>query len=368
MRVNQPPSNISPIQARNTEGIYNWLVIPVFIIIVLIFIYLVYRYIQRLHTSPEWIEAQKKRPATRKHCAITAKRFSLTKDEELLLWDICRTTKAANIVYTINNAEAIDAIFKKYYSEIVKSNAQAEKITKFFLLRHKIETATMSESVVTSTTGLVQGTKITYVGSDNRQIQCTLKKNTAKSMTLAVPRNFFNSDAKPEPLSKAQFVFTTHSGMTYMFVSRVIRYSTGLDNGAEMVLAQTNDVHAQAKRKTKRSDVNIPCTFSAVNDTLKTRTHNGTLVTISADGCCISTNLPIKENQDICVYITLAEKTHEIIGKIVSTHKNIASEAVSLDIVFTKISSETRNTIFAHIYNYTLQEQNKTHDLPKKVN
>ena len=357
MRVNPPPSNISPIQARNTPGIYNWMVIPLYIIIIFIFIYLLYRYIKRLHATPEWIEAQKKRPTTRKDCAATAKRFSLTKDEELLLWDICRTTKATNITHTINNADTLDAIFKKYYNTMISSRADEEKISKIFLLRYKIEMADASESVITSTTGLVQGTKIIYIAPDKTQIQCKLKKNTAENMTLAVPHNFFNSHAKPEPLSKAQFIFTTHSGMTYTFMARVIRYSTGLDNGAEMVLAQTNDVRTQAKRKSKRSDINIPCTFSAVSENAKTREHSGTLTNISADGCCILTNLPIKENQNIAVSIMLAEKTYDAFGKIVSTHKNITSEAVFLDIVFTKISSEARNRIFAYVYNYVSHEQ-----------
>lgn len=358
MRVNPPPSNISPIQARNTPGIYNWMLIPLFIIVVCIFIYLVYRSIQRLHSTPEWIEAQKKRLTTRKDCTVAARRFSLAKDEELLLWDICRATKAANISYTINNTDALDSIFKKYYAMLISSHADERKITKLFLLRYKIEMAEASESVITSTTGLVQGTKIVYVAPDKTQIQCTLKKNTAKNMTLAVPRNFFNSDAKPEPLSKAQFVFTTHLGMTYMFVSRVIRYSTGLDNGTEMVLAQTNDLRMQSKRKTKRSNVNIPCTFSAVNENKKVQLHSGTLANISADGCCILTNLPIKENQNIAVSIMLAEKTYDVFGKIVSTHKTIASEAVSLAIVFTKISNEARNKIFAYVYNYMPHKQN----------
>ena len=172
-------------------------------------------------------------------------------------------------------------------------------------------------------------------------------------MTISIPRSLYNAESKPAPLSKADFLFTTKSGMTYRFRTRVIRYSIGFDDGTEMILSHTNDLNPQTKRKSKRSDINVPCVFSAASEAhKKTKAHDGVLANVSGDGCAVITTLPVKENQRLRVSIMLSEKTYEAEGLIVSVRKNAVNKTFSLGILFTDISDEARNRIFAYVYRY----------------
>ena len=103
MRFNAP-SGITPLQARLATKYYAYLLIPAFIILVFFVIYLLYQIRKRIRTSPEWLEAQKKRPTTYGDIEKTAKRLSLSKAEAALLWEICRENKAPNISHLIYNA------------------------------------------------------------------------------------------------------------------------------------------------------------------------------------------------------------------------------------------------------------------------
>ena len=352
MRFNAP-SGITPLQARLATKYYAYLLIPAFIILVFFVIYLLYQIRKRIRTSPEWLEAQKKRPTTYGDIEKTAKRLSLSKAEAALLWEICRENKAPNISHLIYNAAEVDKLFCARYAAMRQNGTAEKKITSLFRLRRKIEIQDAADTWITSTAGIPEQTKLFFLSPQGAQIRCTLKKNTAENMTVSIPRSLYNAESKPAPLSKADFVFATKSGMTYRFQTRVIRYSIGFDDGTEMILSHTNDLNQQTKRKSKRSDINVPCVFSAANEAhKKTKAHDGVLANVSGDGCAVITNLPIKENQRIRVSIMLSEKTYEAEGLIVSVRKNASNNTFSLGILFTDISDEARNRIFAYVYRY----------------
>lgn len=364
MRYNVP-SGITPLQARLATHYYAYLLIPAFIILVFFVIYLLYQMRKRIRSSPEWLEAQKKRPTTYGDIEKTAKRLSLSKAEASLLWEICRAAKAPNISYLIYNAAEVDKLFGAQYAAMLQSGTAEKKITSLFRLRRKIEIQDAADTWITSTAGIPEQTKLFFLSPQGVQIRCALKKNTAENMTLSIPQTLYNAENKPAPLSKADFVFTTKSGMTYRFQTRVIRYSIGFDDGTEMILSHTNDLNQQTKRKSKRSDINIPCIFSAANDKYeKTKPHDGVLANISGDGCAILTNLPIKENQRLCVSIMLPDATYEAEGLIVAVHKNASNNTFSLGILFTDISDKARNRIFAYVYRYGAAAQNGERNTP----
>ena len=347
------PSGITPLQARLATKHYAYLLIPAFIILICFVIYLLYQIRKRIRTSPEWLEAQKKRPTTYGDIQKTAKRLSLSKAEAALLWEICRENKAPNISHLIYNASEVDKLFGERYAAMMQNGTAEKKITSLFRLRRKIEIQDAADTWITSTTGIAEHTKLFFLSTQGVQVRCSLKKNTAENMTISIPRSLYNAESKPAPLSKADFLFTTKSGMTYRFRTRVIRYSIGFDDGTEMILSHTNDLNPQTKRKSKRSDINVPCVFSAASEAhKKTKAHDGVLANVSGDGCAVITTLPVKENQRLRVSIMLSEKTYEAEGLIVSVRKNAVNKTFSLGILFTDISDEARNRIFAYVYRY----------------
>lgn len=351
----------TPLIARQTKGVYNFLIIPLILICFFLALWMLLRWIGKKHETPEWIEAQKKRLTNRKDITDFAQKHSLTRTDSDLLWEICRKNKTPNICYLIHDSDAIEALFKSSFLEMKSKHAPEEKITELFRLRYRLELAEASTSIITSTTTIPEGTALTYIAPNGMQILCSLKKNTPENMILSIPPQLYESATKPAPLSKAVFIFISYTGMHYVFSTRVIRYSEGLTNQNEMVLAQTNDLRTQTRRQSKRIDMDTPCLFSAVkeNDMLKKisfvpleKQYECVLSNISADGCCIITPLPIKENQNICVSIPLGGETFQTIGKIVATRRNPVNNMFFLHISFIQIEPRAQNKIFAFIYGY----------------
>jgi c-di-GMP-binding flagellar brake protein YcgR len=351
----------TPLIARQTKGIYNFLIIPIIFICFFLILWILLGWIRKQHETPEWIAAQKKRLTNKKDIVDFAQKHSLTRTDSELLWEICRENKVPNICYLIHDQNAIETLFKSAFQEMKKEHTADEKITELFRLRYRLELAEASSSIITSTTTIPEGTKLTFIAQNSIQIICTLKKNTQENLILSIPPQLYESELKPAPLSKAVFTFNAYTGMHYVFSTRVIRYSAGLDNQNEMALSQTNDLRPQTKRQSKRIDMNIPCLFSAVkeDDMLKKnhfvpfkKQYESVLENISADGCCILTPLPIKEKQNICVSIPLGGETFQVIGKIVATRKNLTSNTFFLHISFIQIEPRYQNKIFAFVYGY----------------
>ncbi len=351
----------TPLIARQTKGVYNFLIIPLVVICFFLVLSILLNRLKKQHETPEWIEAQKKRLTNRKDITDFAQKHSLTRADSELLWEICRKNKTPNICYLIHDSAAVEALFKSSYLEMKAKHEAEEKITELFRLRYRLEIAEASTSIITSTTTIPESTTLTYIAPNGMQILCSLKKNIPENMILSIPPQLYESGTKPPPLSKAVFSFVAYTGMHYMFSTRVIRYSTGLDNQNEMALAQTNDLRPQTRRQSKRIDMDTPCLFSAVkeSDMLKKvsfvpleKQYECVLSNISADGCCIITPLPIKENQNICVSIPLGGETFQTIGRIVATRRNPVNNMFFLHISFIQIEPSVRNKIFAFVYGY----------------
>ena len=79
----------------------------------------------------------------------------------------------------------------------------------------------------------------------------------------------------------------------------------------------------------------------------------GKISDISAEGCCLETELPIRANQYIYIEVEIAEdKISKIFGKIVAVEINSSTNKHILHIKFVKIDKTTRNSIYSLIYNY----------------
>lgn len=355
MRRNYSSTGVTPLEARATKGINDWLIYPFLLIVLFAIVFVLHKMRKAKHQTPKWIAAQKKRATTKKDCADVAKRYSLSTEESNLLFEICKKTNAPNISYTISNLEKLDTFFKSCHSLFLKEKVDEKKITKLFLLRRKIEEVESSRSVITSTIGLAEGLKMTCITS-NGTTQCVLKKNTKENMVLSIPQSFFASETKPAPLAKCSFMFTTQSYASYIFIARVIRYDTGIDNNPEMVIAHTNDIKPQARRKSKRRDIDLPCSFAQIIGNKTGEHFKGLVKNISSRGCCISSNGLVQKNEAIALSLVLREKPYTVIGKVVEARTNKMTNTHLLNIAFVKIELEARNRIFSYVYDYAIED------------
>lgn len=352
----------SPLAARQTALPYTVMAFALIGLGVLFLLWLLWRILQKRKESPEYIEAQKNRPTTIKDVQALAKKISLTRQEALLVYNICFRQKARNIYYLWNDEEYLDGVLREEYLRLKQKNAESD-IYELFKLKSRLERIERMQHTIPSSHNIPEGETLTLPATGGRFYSFKLRKNDQDSLILEVPPNLEGTEFCPKPLDKIVMTYMTKRGTQYVLSSRVIRFQHGPGGAPEMVINHSNAVSMQNRRQWKRVNIGNKCLFSAVEEKTgkrgeisyapKENKYEGTLADVSAGGCMIKTQLPIKRDQKLWIKITLPERGEfEAYGLIVSAQKNNETNEFALHISFLEIEQKDRNDIFAFVYNY----------------
>ena len=354
----------TPLSARQNPVMYT--IVLTFIVVVGLFLalYFILRNIKRFHSSTKYIEAQKSQPTTKKNVQALAKKANLTAEEQALLWDICKRTKAKNIEYLVNDEDAISDLFRSEYEQTsFRKNVEAVRGILFSLL-FKLEKLRISSFFITSTRGLTEGQEFKFRDSDGVDWTFSLLENNVQGMVLQVPPAFYTSKFRPQALSKILLTFSTRGNLNYALISRLVRYEEYKEGKYAMILSSSNTLKPMQRRMAKRVNTNIECSFSAAKKSQKKKKgteydvlekqHKGILQDISATGCRLACHIPIKQGQYVFVEFSIdGVKTQEGIGIIILTKRASEENTYILHIKFMEMPLSTRNDIYAFTYGYT---------------
>ena len=352
----------SPLAARQTALPYTVMAFALVGIGVLFLLWVVWKILQKRKETPEYIEAQKNKPTTLANIQALAKKISLTRQEALLLYNICFRQKAKNIYYMWNDEEYLDGLLREEFLRLRQKNAEAD-IYELFKLKSRLERIERMTRSIPSSHNIPEGETLTLPATGGRFYPFKIRKNDQDSLVLEVPQNLEGTEFCPKPLDKIVMTYLTKRGTQYVLSSRVIRFQHGAGGVSEMVASHSNAVSMQNRRQWKRANIGNKCVFSAVEEKTgkrgeityapKENKYEGILADISAGGCMIKTQLPIKRDQKLWIKISLPERGEfEAYGLIVSAQKNNETNLFSLHISFIEINEKDRNDIFAFVYNY----------------
>jgi len=352
----------SPLAARQTALPYTVMAFALVGIGVLFLLWIVWKILQKRKESPEYIEAQKNRPTTIKDVQALTKKISLTRQEALLLYNICFRQKARNIYYLWNDEEYLDGLLREEFLRLRQKNAEAD-VYEVFKLKSRLERIERMQHSIPSSHNIPEGETLTLPATGGRFYSFKIRKNDQDSLVLEVPKNLEGTEFCPKPLDKIVMTYMTKRGTQYVLSSRVIRFQHGAGGVHEMVINHSNAVSMQNRRQWKRINIGNKCLFSAVEEKTgrrgevtyspKENKYEGTLADVSAGGCMIKTQLPIKRDQKLWIKINLPERGEfEAYGLIVSAQKNNETNEFALHISFIEIDEKDRNDIFAFVYNY----------------
>ncbi len=286
----------------------------------------------------------------------------------------CKKNEITYVPLISNTEYCINTVFKKIYTRLHensdnRSSAELES-TKLhlFMLIYKLEDAKRSLSLLTSTSSFTAGHDISYVSVNGMHHKSRIIENNKTGLFLEVAIGPNGKPVQPAPLSKVVLYFELHGGVAYQVITRVMRYQTR--NGIEeMVVIHSNDVEFFQRRKFRRLPVSLDCNFTstrAVENPLtgkKTyvshdKKYSGKIVNISASGCRLNTNLPIRADQDMQITLALPTGNEGVmIGHIVRSRREINKSVCVLNIRFIRMQKKTQNDIFSLVYNFENQNQ-----------
>lgn len=346
--------------ARNAPSVYFIILFLIVLIATLFIAHLLIKFNKKKKLSAKYIKLQQEKTTTRKDVQLTAKKYNFDSEEENVLWKICKKYKIKNILYVVKQLNVIDEYFKRYYTEL-KETSEIE-LSVMFRLRFKLERILAGTGILSSTHSIPIKTKIDEIFKDGSKKSYIIVENTKDYLGIQISQNDFYAENKPQELEKVAFTFTMPTQMSYAFVTRVIKYSKNNENHPILLVAHTNKLLQKQQRHYKRININEDCFFSYTkmqkNKNGKTsyntsgQKYKAQVTNISGGGCCITTQLPIKEEQLIYLELLMKNGTIPAVGKIVKTRKSYQADFFNLHIKFISISVKNRNRLIAYVYNY----------------
>lgn len=353
----------SPLEARGSFPLGIFFLVLGIIAAIIFAVYIIIKKRQDYFASDEYKEKERNRPTTRKDIVKIEKEHNLTKQQGDMLWDICEMSNCKNIIYQLRDNNEISDLFRTAYDIYRQENASEQKIFDFFTLLYKMETIVANNKAVTNTKFIPVSTVVFYLSDGGEQLPLPVVKNTADGFFLEIPQFLYESPRKPKILARSRFTFKTNQGLAYNFVARIMRYDTHNSEQFLMVVGHTDNLTSQVQRHYKRDYFERECTFSPIrlsknqeNDDIfeySSKSYPGKVTNLSAGGCCITTELPIKEGQNLRVIIPDLETDENIIGVIKKTRR-LPVMGYAIHIQFLRISLKSQNRIFSLVYKYEI--------------
>lgn len=352
----------SPLEARGSFPIGPFFIVIGIIAAIIAVVYIVIKKRQDYLNSDEYKEKERNRPTTRKDITKIEKEHNLTQEQGDMLWDICEMSTAKNIVYQLKDNNEIADLFRTAYDIYRQEDASEQKIFDFYILLYKMETIVAKNKAVTNTKFIPVGTVIFYLSDGGEQLPFPIVKNTNDGFYLEIPQFLYESPRKPKILARSRFTFKTNQGLSYNFIARIIRYDHNTEQYM-MVVGHTDNLSSQVQRHFKRDYFERDCSFSPIlldknqgNDDIfvySSKIYQGKCTNLSAGGCCIQTDMPIKEGQNLRVMIPDLETDENIIGVIKKTRR-LPIMGYAIHIQFLRISLKSQNRIFSLVYKYEI--------------
>mgnify|MGYP003291768729 CR=1 FL=1 len=352
----------TPILARANLPVMTIVIILLIIAVAITLVWIISKNFYDYKKSPEYLEKLKARLSTYKDVKRLATEYNIPEAETALLWSICRHNKVPNIYYYVRDNAQTEKLFHDVYFQLKNANITPEKFNNFFKLQYSIELITAQTKTLISTRQIPVNTVLFYLTNDSEKFPFTLVESTKEAMILEIPEFFYKSPNKPELLERSRYVFKTENGLTYNFISRTMRYEENKDTGKILMLvAHTENLATQMHRHFRREMFDDQCFFSSVKKgtdkkekyIVSEKKYEGQLSNISGGGCCIKTDLPVKENQLIAMDFPKIQVKEQVIGIIKRTRK-LPTGTFALHIQFLDISLESQNMIMAYVYKYEL--------------
>ncbi len=357
----------SPIEARQTAPIF--LIILIFLIITafVVLIAFIFKKMQNYKTSDKYIQKEQGRKTKHSDVVKLCKDNNFKSEDQSILWEVCQITECTNILYLLkSNSDVLD-LFRQAYNIMKDRNLFTDvKMNNFFNCLYKLEMMVAQYKKLVSTQQIPLQSMVFYITDEGEQLPFTVLQNDKDFFTVEIPEFLYKSPRKPQLLIRSRFNYKTSDGLSYNFVSRIVRYDANQEGVYKAVIAFTDKLECQAQRHFKREFMEEKCIFSSVsinsNANLKKgedpykyseKMYMGKLSNISGGGCCIQTKLPIKEKQYLCVILPTMGIDEKIVGIIRRTRK-LPSGLFALHIQFERISIKTKNRIFTLVYKFEL--------------
>ena len=357
----------SLIQARSNLSIGIIILIAIIIAIILAALWFLSKIILNYKKSEKYINKQKNKLTKHSDVVKFCKENKFNYEQASLLWEVFSITKSPNIKFFFNSYNDVIELFRKAIAKFSEIGIDDEDLFQLFQLEYKLELILSKKKGLLSTTGIPVNSILLYISDTGDQLPFGLIKNNQDAMYFEIPEHFYKSPNKPKSYVKQRFIYKNNEGVTYNFIARIIRFTEIKKEEKSlyvMVVSHTDKLFSTAQRNFKREFCDYGCHILPVKITINPANskavynftnslHKSRVTNISAGGCCIQSNMPLKEKQNIGIILDDMNIEEKIVGNVKKTRR-LPNGEFALHIQFVKISIKTKNEILKRIYKYEI--------------
>ncbi|HNY22870.1 MAG TPA: PilZ domain-containing protein [Treponemataceae bacterium] len=253
-------------------------------------------------------------------------------------------------------------LVKAQQSQHPTKETEAEK-TIIYTIRESVENRKKQGKRITSTRMIPEKSTLSITVPEGEQYSVELVHNASMGLVCSMPLDSDGTPVRVPLWAKLSAFLTVKTNQSYKFDTRVIKYESDLSS-TRIVLAQTDSIQSMPDRSHDRKRLTMPCAFSpvtvgTVSNGKKTERRfypshlsmDGTILDISAGGCSIQTNKPLKPGEYMEIRCILEKQTEDtMIGKTVRVQAESPDSPSVMHIQFAKMPRATMNRIFSFVY------------------
>lgn len=299
----------------------------------------------------------------------TALNLGLTKKQSALLEDLIKTYHVTKPFALLGNTSVLNNTLGKAVRDAdhIQGTALQKESRKLQLYRikQKIERVAGKYGKITSTKDFRLNDKITFELENGFRYNSLVTANLKEFFCGQIPTDKHGDEIRWKKGTKIKIYLWGTGGAEFSFNCKTLGYNS-VKGFSSILLSHSQKISHSHQRKFRRKTLNRPCYFFPIRIIesgygkkvtkeaviLKNQAHLGTILDVSAGGCSINSNSPLKRGELLKLEFETTRGNSVIcFGKVINIRKTGHRRGV-MHIMFTKASGKNLNRINAYVYDF----------------
>ncbi|MBB6478694.1 PilZ domain-containing protein [Spirochaeta isovalerica] len=298
-----------------------------------------------------------------------AQTLGLSKKQILLLEDFIRTYHVTKPFALLSNTSVLNNTLGKAVRDadhLQGTNRQREaRKLEIYRIKQRIERVAGKFGRISSTKDFRLNDKITFELESGLRYNSVVTANLKEFFCGQVPKDKHGDEVRWKKGTRIKVYLWGTGGAEFSFVSKTLGYNS-IKGFSSILLSHSQKVTHSHQRKFRRKSLNRPCYFFPIKIiesgygrkitkeavVLKNQGHLGTILDVSAGGCSINSNSPLRRGELLKIeFETTRGNSVVAFGKVINMRLTGRRRGI-MHIMFTKASGKNLNRINAYVYDF----------------
>jgi len=295
--------------------------------------------------------------------------LGLTKKQTLLLEDFIKTYHVTKPFALLGNTAILNNTLGKAVRDaehLQGSNLQKEtRKLEIYRIKQRIERVAGKFGRITSTKDFRLNDKITFELESGLRYNSVVTANLKEFFCGQVPVDKHGDEVRWKKGNRIKVYLWGTGGAEFSFVSKTLGYNS-IKGFSSILLSHSQKITHSHQRKFRRKSLNRPCYFFPIKIiesgygkkmtkeavVMKNQGHLGTIIDVSAGGCSINSNSPLRRGELLKIeFETTKGNSVMAFGKVINM-RLIGRRRGIMHIMFTRASGKNLNKINAYVYDF----------------